>query len=281
MCCSLDYAHFIGTKILGHRMNMPEVGDVQVILYQNQVLSENGVPNAMLLHVPTEVAMGPENFIDMTDTPSVLEDMVDALRPPVSRSLDSMMIGSASLGKSVVQVFDSGPYTVVLADNAEDIHGALSRVPKAKRPEIKKSLLEFCQKTYPVGYKFFLACFNNSNLSEPPPIGYWYVPTAEQKDYFMIPAIDSHTGEPPQLFARVNVDHYIFLSTENMADGSKVYYSDDIPDDVLRFLPTKIVGREYRHSLPNGDFRFPVELVAKGHMPKGERVAPGFVPVSV
>ncbi len=274
MCCSLDEAHFTGTKILGHRMDLPQVGNIQVILYQNKVLSQGGAPNAMLLHVPTNTAMGPENFIDMTDASDVLEDMVRALQPPVSRGGD-FMIGSASLGCDSVQVFDSGQYTIVLADNAEDIHGALSRVPEDKRPEIKKSLLQFCQETYPVGYKFFLACFNNRSLREPAPIGYWYVPTTEHSDYFMIPAVDSHTGEAPDLFASVHVDHYVFLSTDKMTDGVRVHYSDDISNDVARFLPTRIVGREYYGSLPNGDFRFPVDLVNKGHMPKGERVAPG------
>lgn len=276
MCVSTARAEFKGTKIYVGLRDLPNVGEVRVLMYQNQVQSFSADPNSMLLHIPTHTRMSEENFIDMTHATGALKDMEKSLTP-MAKGINFASDNRRSLGSSSVQIFESGAYTVVLADDAREIHAALTEVPVEKRPYIKPELLDFYQEHYGEGYKFALACFNNRDMVNADPIGLWYVPSDETKDYLIFPALDSHTGDAPDVYSPVGVDHWLFCSAPEMQGGTVVQYSKAFSEEVAKFLPKIIKGDYFKGPMQNGDFRFPLDRVIVAEKPAMERVFPGVV----
>lgn len=259
MCVSMAKADFTGTKVCLYATKAPGYGNVQVLIYQNTVVSFAG-PNAMLLHLPTEAQVGPENFIDTGRFSHILDDMVDAVTP---RPRHTMGFGTRGLTMSSVQVFDVGIYTVVLARNAADIPAALHLVPTEKRPALNPDLFKFYERAYP-NFAVALCCFNNSKNAQAEPIMVWYRPTQFDGTY-RLPAIDCHSGAVPNLYEKVNVDHWLFLATAGMEHGSPVNYREGhaIPNNVRHLLPKEVRGAYFGGPMTNGDFgiRGPEELI--------------------
>ena len=257
MCISNDPADFSGTKIMVHAPS-PDLFSgkpVHVMAYQNT--AKNLLPgdsaNAMLLHIPSKTGMGPHNFIAMTDFPSVLDDMVEALLPKrktFTRTLEP------DLSARSVQIISVGIYTIVLANNASDIPAALHMVPNDKRPRLNLDLIDFYSKNMK-GYVVALCCFNKSAKSEP--LLFWYEP--KNPNFFHMPALDEHTGKAPDLNAYVDVDHWLIASHYLMTGGVPVNYSDNIPSSTRMYLPERVIGRHVMGLYPNGDFGMDVERV--------------------
>lgn len=275
MCVSFAPADFNGTKIAVHSMELSGVGNIRVLMYQNTAQSKGGVANAMLLHIPTETHMGPENFIDLTNAPKVLDDMVRTFKPR-TRGMDMYSLGAKSIGSA--QVFQSGEYHIVLAENTDQIPEALEEVPIEKRPSVDPALLEFYQDRFGSTHKYVLACFNNANTVEPAPIGLWYVPSEATKEYLVFPALDCHTGGVPDIYKNVATDHWLFASDENMGGrGTRIQYSRNVPESVAKFLPRYALGEQHRELALNGDFRYKLQDVLGGVPSKAERYLPGVV----
>ncbi|MDB5194639.1 MAG: hypothetical protein JWN50_653 [Parcubacteria group bacterium] len=246
MCVSMAKADFKGTRICLNDTNVPGLGQVHVLMYQNTAVSFAG-PNAMLLHIPTQ-DIGQENFVDTSRFPHILDDMVDAHTP---RNRGALRSAPKSVGS--VQVFDVGMYTVVLAKSASDIPAALNRVPEAKRPMLNPALFDFYENAYP-DFAVALCCFNSRFMSQAEPIMLWY--PANCTENYRLPGIDCHTGGVPTLGVPVDVDHWLFLASDNMRGGKQVRYRERgmIPMDVLRLLPEQVYGAELHGRMPNGDF---------------------------
>ncbi len=268
MCCSTAPANFAATKILLNETSMTGVGRVHVLLYQNAVVSYAG-PNAMLLHIPSASSMGPENFIATTDFPGVLDDMVRAVEPPAPNMTRALAAAAAS-----VQVFESGIYHVVLAMNPAEIPAALDRVPPEKRPPLNQALFDFYARAFGDSWHVALCCFNTPWMAKAPPLMVWYPPLATEEGRFRLPALDCHTGEVPDLDATVDVDHWLFVASDQMDGGHAIHYSDEIPEDARRLLPDRVHGAYFDRPMPNGDFLYAREQVMEGKIKDPQRMPP-------
>lgn len=249
MCCSMAPAKFTGTKICLADIRVTTFGHVHVLMYQNSVASFSG-PNAMLLHIPGK-DIRQENFIDTTRFSRILDDMVEAVRP---RGRGGYLGLANFRGMEIppVQVFDVGIYTVVLATKASLIPAALDRVPAEKRPAMNPALFAFYEKAFP-DFAVALCCFNNRAQKQAEPIMIWYRPKAADGLY-RLPAIDCHTGDVPDLDADVQVDHWLFLASDQMSGGHEVNYRDSVPESVRQLLPRRVYGAYFGGQLRNGDF---------------------------
>jgi len=268
MCISAARADFKGTKILLNETSLPGVGRVHVLLYQKMVVSHAG-PNAMLLHIPSASPMGPENFIATTEFPGLLDAMVRAVQPLTrAKSRNPVAAGPS------VQVFESGIYHVVLANNPAEIPAALDRVPPEKRPPLNQALFDFYARAFGDSWHVALCCFNTKRMVKAPPVMVWYPPLASEEGRFRLPALDCHTGEVPDLDATVDVDHWLFVASDEMDGGAEVHYSEPIPDDVRGLLPDRVHGARFNRPMPNGDFVYVQEQVMAGHVGEPRRMRP-------
>jgi hypothetical protein len=282
MCVSVAQARFTGTILYaGEAMHHQKA--VHVLGYQNTVQNRAEVANsgnAMLLHFPAVPgSMTPSNVIETAQCPNVLGDMVRALQEPTT----GWWSPEGTTASRVAEVFDTGIYTVVLASDARTIPEALNRVPRRKRPPLNAELFDWYERTFP-GWPVALCCFDAVDAVRATPMMWWYEPT--HPEFLFAPAIDSHTGAPPNLDAEVAVDHWVVLGCRTNDMGRHVYYSDlpPPPDALTRgsrtadrrnsralssfyrsrrgreiastrsFLPTTVWGRAFHGLMPNADF---------------------------
>jgi hypothetical protein len=279
MCVSTGPADFTGTKIMLNSTLVSDLGHVHVLAYQNEVQSFDG-PNAMLLHIPSNMPMNEANFIDTTAFPRILDDMVDAVEPFSGRGPQrSASFGAKGFGE--VQVFTSGIYDIALAQNAADIPNALDRVNPAKRPRMTRDL-EDLFRFYGNGFRepgvewhVALFCFNNRRKAQPPPIMLWYEPTKTEAGRFRLPSLDCHTGAVPDLNQRVMTDHWLFLASDDMRGGVPVHYSKRIRDDkTAQLLPSRVHGIRFEQPMQNGDFSFSQQQAITGQLGLPQRLLP-------
>jgi hypothetical protein len=207
-------------------------------------------PNAMILTFPTKTPMTKANVLNTDGCPNILRDMKNAIEPPVSggRGGDSKALLSFE-----VEVFDSGIYTVVLAQDPRMISSALNLVSKEKRPPLNPELFEFYARAFP-GQPVALCCFNNRDAVEADPMFWYYEP--EDHTTFILPGVDCHTGESPDPNALVGRDHWLMYGSYRFEEGvgDTVLYTDQIPESTRVFLPDKVVGMKIEVNSLNGDF---------------------------
>ncbi len=225
----------------------------------------------MLLHLPAR-DMSQANFLDTRSCRSILADMVTALAPR-SRSVS---FGAGLVAKGRVQVFEHDIYTVVLASDAIAIPSALPQVPAPKRPEINAALCAFYARCYP-GWPLALCCFDNRQAQQAAPLLLWYAPL--NPNYFLLPALDCHTGEVPRLDEPVEVDHQVMLGSDDFPPGvgSIVDYHDTIPGEVDAFLPQRVIGRHFSGRMTNGDFGISAQAMQHGSLTQLARLGPATV----
>ncbi|MFD0856705.1 hypothetical protein ACFQ07_31020 [Actinomadura adrarensis] len=255
--------------------------------YQNTAQNLATGPNAMLLHLPAR-GMTQANFIDTSECPRILRDMVDALQP-VSRGVaGAQAFAAAPSGPPPVQIFDHDIYTVVLATDPTLIPDALEQVPPQKRIAVNRPLFDFYAAMYP-GYAVALCCFDNSEAKQANPLLMWYTPQDENR--FALPAVDCHTGGVPDLRADVLTDHWVVFGTDEAAPdwGVPVHYTKGrsralgafLPKRLSRtqspaeaFLPERVIGMRFTGWQPNGDFVIPYENVLAADLRALQRVSP-------
>jgi hypothetical protein len=287
VCVSAAPAYFSDTVLYVGRVDHPVLGHIEVLGYQNTAVNLARGPNAMLLHLPA-VAMSPANFLDTTANRSILRDMARVTtlaRPPVAGSMEPYEAPP-------IQVFDHDIYTVVLANDPRGIPAALDTVPSHRRPRVHRLLLDFYAHTYP-GYPVALCCFDNADARRAAPLLLWYPP--RDPIWLVTPAIDCHTGRPPNPNDWVRIDHHLIVGlpvepTQHVPGPrpglvnyiqSPVYYTQ--PAGALAaFLPNLVAGYQFIHRLlPNGDFAVSAAEVQAGRLgPVYRRLATGaLVPV--
>ena len=240
MCITLGPADLRGTRLYA---GVGEVDGkvVHVIAYQNSAKSAG--PNAMILPIPAAVMPGERNVIDTRDFADFLFTIHAATEVNKPRSSDR---GGAA---SAASVFDVGSYTVVLAEKAGAVVAALSRVPPEKRPAADPRLLAAFEEHYP-GWPLALCCWRGS--VQPEPLLWWYEP--KFPDRLFAQALDAHDGGPPDLGAKVKVDHYLAFGAKNFRGGAEVWFYQQIPPEVQNLLPDTVWGTRIHAKLPNGDF---------------------------
>jgi len=270
MCCSVSPAVFTNTRLYAAEA-MRDGNIVHVLGYQNQARNHHDGPNAMILPFPAKPGtMSKGNVVETTDFPKILEDMERAITPPpeMTRGFSYGLIGSLSIPP--VEIFEYGIYTVVLAQNALDIPGALDDVPEEKRPALNSALFEAYARWYP-DWPIALCCFNNRDAQLATPMLWWYEPT--NAEHLFLPALDAHDGNAPDLNTTVMVDHAVMASANVMLRGETVEYTDEIPDSVEPLLPKKVLGRQYHMPMENGDFSIPLSKLRAGTF-VAERMSP-------
>ena len=253
MCISVAVANFSNTHLYAGEAEH-EGKYVHVMGYQNQAASDG--PNAMLLPIPTNEPMGPDNLVDTREFKQFMENIAQASRSKRMRRSRGLTKGIDSVAASY-QVFDSGSYTVALADSVAGIKQSLEAVPETKRPELSFNLLSSLGNLYK-GWKWALCCWEGEIKAEP--ILLWYVP--KRKDLLFAPALDSHDGNAPDLGAKVSVDHYVSFGTMNLEKGNPVIYSQK----KHHLLPDQVFGTKLVKQFYNGDFIASIDDVANRKM---------------
>jgi hypothetical protein len=248
MCCSLRPAKLTNT-VLYAASAMNEGRHVHVMGYQNRAENLSKGPNAMLLPIPSTVAMGPDNMLDTTAAKAILKDYAQAVRPPPTLSPNPGFRGVARAA-APVQVFDKGSFTVALAERASDLPGAIGRIPVNKRPEINEDIFAAYDRLYP-GWKMALCAWDGTLEAEP--LLWWYEPLDSTR--LFMPALDAHDGRPPRIGADVAMDHSVVVGRVTNPFGNQVLFRDALPKHLTPFLATQVVGRQYDGmSMKNGDF---------------------------
>jgi len=145
MCCSTAPAKFSSTVLYAAAVKV-HGKTVHVNGYQNKVENlahVDGKPggNAMILPCPAVPGTMTQANIMATDgCPNILKDMERAVMPPVYRGGPVMTLGASRSFNREVVIFESGIYTVLLAQDARAIPDALPRVPREKRPSFNRPL---------------------------------------------------------------------------------------------------------------------------------------------
>lgn len=227
---------------------------VHVLAYQNT--AESYGPNAMILPFPTSEPMGPNNIIDTRGFGKFLTDIGEATRMRMRSA--SFSLGSKGFGgpaaAGVAQVFDSGSYTVILADHVAQVPEALTRVPADKRPEITTQFLIRFGMMYPK-QPVALCCWSGTLKSEP--LLWIYEP--KNPEVLFVPTMDAHDGGPPDLDAMVQTDHVISAGSRIVEVGSPVNYTDlmktggSLPSEFEGLLPSRVRGMKIKRMVKNGD----------------------------
>ncbi len=280
MCCSVSpgvSVAFTDTVLYGAEV-IGEAGEpVHVLGYQNKVQGRVGwlsqlagwlpfghTGNAMILPFPAVPrTMTQANVLDTASCRGILQDMADAVAPPVPHASTWRRMSMLLSDEPRVQVFQTGIYTVVLADDPRDIPAALHRVPSSKRPTLNPALFDAYARWYP-GWTMALCCFNNARARLADPLLWWYRPM--RPDRLFLPAVDCHTGDIPDLDAQVSVDHVVAVGSHRMTGGQRVYYQDDLPVKVAPYLLTTLIGQRFSGPMPNGDFIFQMKDVRRGSL---------------
>lgn len=224
---------------------------VHVLAYQNT--AESRGPNAMILPFPTSVPMGPNNIIDTRGFGNFLTDIGLATKEYTKSFSRSMMLNSAGAA-GFAQVFDSGSYTVILADHVAQVPEALTRVDAHKRPEITTQFLIRFGMMYPK-QPVALCCWTGTLKSEP--LLWIYEP--KSPEVLFVPTMDAHDGSPPDLDAMVQADHIISAGSRITEVGNRVNYSDlkktggSLPSEFDGLLPNRVRGYRLNRLVKNGD----------------------------
>ena len=278
MCVTFEPAELSDTTLYIGECIHPSHGLIHVVGYQNHVKNTSPGANCMLLHFPCATPMKPENALDCFATPTILEDMRQALQ---SSTLDNLFEMPEDWSDEV-HVFDVGSYTVVMSSSPNQIPQALELVPENRRPALNIEIFDWYQENFK-GFSVALCCFESQIDQASEPLLWWYKPL--RTDILTAPAIDSHDGHAPKPGVDVDVNHHLIVSLpewcqelevqepgalrelsiidltedgEDLADrdseGSKVYYSDQISDLLRPLLPSHVVGHEFSGQMANGDF---------------------------
>jgi hypothetical protein len=259
-------AHFSDTVLYVGRVDHAVFGHIEVVGYQNTAVNLDRGPNAMLLHLPA-AAMSPSNFLDTRANRGILDDMVRAVTPATPAFDPGPSYGGPPVQ---VQVFEHDIYTVVLASDPRGIPAALGMVPRHRRPRPNRALLRFYAKAYP-GYPVALCCFDNADARKAAPLLLWYPP--RDPNWLVAPALDCHTGRPPDPHGWALVDHQLIVGMPG-PHQFPVHYTQ--PTGALAaFLPSQVAGYRFLYAhLPNGDFAVPAVDVAAGRLDRVFRRLP-------
>lgn len=249
MCVTMGSARLASTVIYLGEAEHEQHGLVHVLGYQNKPTSLSG-PNAMLLHLPAANVLGPKNVIEMPDYPEFLSDLQAYMAPPPAGS--GTRSGALVARPKIVQIFDTGIYTVVLASEASLIPDALALVDERKRPALNPALFAWYEEKMP-RYQIALCCFDNADRTKSAaPLFWWFKPVRE--DVLFAPGIDAHDGSPPDLRGYVDVDTALVIGSfrSHALIGSPMM--GKMPKAFAPFAPTRLRATEFEGAFRNGDY---------------------------
>jgi len=253
MCVSARPAEFAATSLyLGKKMH-PQHGEVFVFGYQNTAHNLSHGPNAMLIHLPTH-HFSQENLLDTHRARTIFQNMRASVR-----DYDTLRSSRGPSAKSSYQIVHHSIYTIIIAQDATAIPEAMMHVEPRKRVSVSGSLIEFYARHYSK-HLMTLWCFDNQEAQTASATFLWY--TSFHPDFFMLPAVDAHTGNAPDLQKQVLVDHWVFLgSDEKIPHWDTFTYDTAMRGDVLEYLPRYVTGKRFGGYMNNGDFVAPLQNI--------------------
>jgi hypothetical protein len=274
MCITLEPATLASTILLAHQVEH-EGKTVNVVGYQNHAKSKGPGPNAMILPIPSAIAMTPANCIDMTGAEKVFRKYEEVVRPR-SRGLSKGAPAAAAVDS--LQVFDSGSYTVLLTKqlNLTALRQAMEALPEDKRLELsfaQAKVFSAFRKLYPDWH--VAICIWKGEI-DPEPILWWYEPMTEFVDKHFLPGLDAHDGNPPDPSLKsVPIDHTLITSvapTRDWRNADEIV--DGAPEHLRKWLPRHVTGALlHGQQARNGDWVFP-KNIDNGFQLGGKRVPP-------
>lgn len=169
-----------------------------------------------------------------------------------------------------------GDYQVVIADRPTAALNVIDGVSDDKRPDLKSETLKKLEAWYP-GWALVIACINADKAVDADPFALVF-PT-RHPDLIYLPTLDDHTGQGPDLAARVDLSHRYAVGSVDTPSGKghSVYYSDDYPEAVMRQLPRRVLGGNFHKQITNGDFYFYRKDVEAGTLNAVRKCPPGVV----
>lgn len=271
MCITLEPARLSNTLI--YAAEAQRNGETfHVIGYQNKVQAAKGA-NAMLLPLPAEGPLGPDNIVDTRSFKEILDaydHAVERLAPKRrSRSLTKSADSFGADSRRGFQVFKSGSYTIALAEKPTMLRRAIEHVPENVRPEIPGSFLVALNQLYP-DWPIALCCFDGAEVKAPEPLLWYFKPRFNR--VLFAPAIDAHNGQPPKPEDRVLRDHKLafgsYRSTRPMDRQLTEEIQRIVPIDHQWMFQPSIVGAKIDYTTGNGDFCLPVQAVLNERSPQ-------------
>lgn len=207
---------FVASRIAGDTSKLPA---------KSLKTNPKAAGNAMILPFPcVPRTMTKANVLDTAKCPTVLQDIAWALESEPTLHTPYLSFSMPETLRKV-QIFEAaGIYTVVLAQDARDIPEALAQVPAEKRPGINPELFSAYAEWYP-DWTFALCCFNNQDAKRALPLLWWYEPM--NTDQLFLPALDCHTGDVPNLRARVSLDHTIAVGSYRLDTSIDAFVSSE------------------------------------------------------
>ncbi|MBX9695129.1 MAG: hypothetical protein K2Z81_22275 [Cyanobacteria bacterium] len=216
-------------------------------------------------------------LLNTAETPNLLSDIDKAVELPYGESTwgEVGLGGSWSTAGDRIVFLQFDVYDIVIAERASRIGEVLGQINPAKRPAVNASVFNALETWYrcPVA----VCCFRSADQAEAKPIGFAFEPTYPEK--LFVYTLDGHDGNPPDLNARVQLDHTIFVGSfrtpkEFTAD---VTYSDSIPVHLRPYLLRNVMGMPLNDYMLNGDLIFDAKAVRQGYF-YGVRKLPPFAP---
>jgi hypothetical protein len=82
----------------------------------------------------------------------------------------------------------------------------------------------------------------------------------------MLPGLDAHTGDVPNLEAQVELDHWIILGSQDQRSQrmQRVHYSEKLSPLAAALLPKYVTGKQFYGQMKNGDFVGSRSAIAEG-----------------
>lgn len=258
MCMTASPATLSSTRIYAAEVLKPDGTMCHVLGYQNLVEAERG-PNAMLLPFPSRDRVTPGNLVNAAGFPTILDAYERAIQRQHATLSRRVTKSAPAVSVNQATVFESGSYTVVLAENATALLPALRLVPTARRPAISNDLVDALSHCYP-NWPLALCCFDGRGAMRggmaPEPLFWWYVP--RHPDGLFAPALDAHDGGPPALDALVSRDHVVAFGsyTSKMRSDLHLRYEIDtiVPVEHRWMFVDRVHGNIFRAPTQNGDF---------------------------
>ncbi len=269
MCITLEPARLSNTFI--YAAEARRNGETfHVIAYQNRIKAKKG-PNAMLLPLPAEGAVGSENIVDTRSFKGILDAYdrsVERLAPKMRSRLLTKSVNSLADSRGF-QVFKSGSYTIALAEKPTMLRRAIEHVPENVRPEIPGSFLVALHQLYP-DWPIALCCFDGAEVESPEPLLWYFKPRFNR--ILFAPAIDAHNGQPPNPGDVVERDHKLAFGSCRSTRPIDRQLVEDIQHIVpiehqWMFMPS-VVGTKISYRTGNGDFCLPVQAVLDERSPQ-------------
>lgn len=209
MCISLRASHMAQTKIFVSSVRMPD-GDIEHVLGYSNKASTTGA-NAMVLPIPALELPEKSNFYDMRGEGTTFFEAYFEKHKPRYRSV-SKNRRDMSFGKGY-DIVETGSYTVIVADSANNIQRALrgGSIPSHKIPkEFPREIISGMESYYK-GWPILVCLFEGDINAEPILVRY----KPMRPDFRFIPMMDSHDGKSFTPGAPVNRDHSILVGIQN------------------------------------------------------------------